>query len=647
MRQKTSKPVSSTRERKVYSTRAASSNTALIGRHWYDEEEPHNAVFEYCRSIKSRQVRRRYQLAIYQQLYRNDLANIFAASGMFSVTGGPQNNNFHRISANVIKSCVDTATSMVARSKPRAFVLPKQGDYRLRRKCLNLTKLLDGLYRLAGVYRNSDDVFRDAGIYGDGALLIEPDQGRVASTVAKVDEVLIDEVTGMYGYHGCQEVFYEHAEPRTKILALYPKFEKEINEARMSWRGEMSFMSQQDLVLVCKAWRKPSITGGKDGRRVVCINNATVDDGPWNKNYLPIVRFSWTPPTYGSFGTGIAQELEAMQWSIANNIRDIDESVRNFAIPRIWIDSLSQIDKNSITNELGMVGKYTGSPPTFSTPPAASQDVYAWLQWKIDWCYKQLGLSQLEAQSEKPEGLDAAVAIRTYQDIGTKRFAVTGQRWENDFYGDIAEILLDTAEDIYKDKGKLTINVPGRGFIERLDFGDVSLERDLYDIQVWPTNILPESPEGQLQAVQEYTSSGFMPKDVALSNMRQPILNAWIDEETAPRDNIERIIWRILDEGKYTAPDGVGNVDLLLQLATNAYLRAPDDGVEPHKEELLLRLVNAAVALKAQQNAANAPPPPPPGAGAPGTPVGQAKAPPPAPLAPMGAGPVTAPPQAA
>jgi hypothetical protein len=202
------------------------------------------------------------------------------------------------------------------------------------------------------------------------------------------------------------------------------------------------------------------------------------------------------------------------------------------------------------------------------------------------------------------------------------------------------------AADIYAEKKAYKVNVPGLSFIEQIDWKDVSLEKDLYDIQIWPTNILPETPEGKWQAVQEYIQSGLMPRDVALSQMRMPIINDWIDQETAARDNIEKMISLIEEKGKYTDPTGIGNIDLLVTLAQSAYLRSQFDDLEPEKQDDLLRLLNAGLALQRAKVAAATPPPQLPGAPAPGAAgpaVGQAPTPPPAPLAAAGTGAVQLP----
>jgi hypothetical protein len=591
-------------------------------------EELHEHVFARVRQIKSAQVTRRYELFTYQQAYTSRFGPAIQGS-LFSPTTRNPSIGLFGISANVIKSCIDTACSQIAKEKPRAFVLPNKMDARLKQKAKKLTKFLDGVMVSSGAYAKSEDVFRSACIFGDGFLLIRHIDGEIRADSLKIDEVHIDMVDGMYD--DPMEVHWVHPEPRRELIKKYPKFEKEINEARGAWRGELTYMGQADLVEVVYSWRR-----GVGGTRTVSVCTTVLEQQDWTKDYLPVIRFHWTEPTYGPFGDGIAKELFGMQRVITDILRGITKSIRMFAVPRIWVSKLANVAQQTVSNEIS-VNTYSGERPVFDTPPAAAPDIYQFVQWCIDWCYKQLGLSQLSAQSEKPAGLNAAVALRAYQDVGTQRFALVGQRWER-FHMQVAEVTIDTAADAYAaNDNALSVKVPGRGFIETIDWKDASLKKDQYDVAVWPTNLLPHTPEGRLQTAQEYINSGFMPRSVAISQLNIPILNDWIDQETAAQDDIERCLSLIVDKSRYVAPDAIGDVDLAVSMAQSAVLRAEADELEIGKQELLQKFLQRALQLQAIKNT---PPPqaaPPPGA------IGQAPPPPPAPLAQAGSGPVPMP----
>ena len=603
---------------------------------WYEEPEEtlFQKVFGRVRTIKAAQVTRRYERFLYQQAY-NSRFGPSAMMTLFAPSSRNTSSGINALTANVIKSCIDTAVARVAKENSRPFLLPKTGDYRVKKKCQDGTKYVDGVFEDAKVYSKGQLVFRDACIYGDGYLIFREKNGKIVSDVVKVDEWILDEVDGMY--NAPTEGHYTHPERRTVLLKLYPDKAKEIEEARSAWSGEMSFMGKADMVEVVYSWRLPSTHDSGDGCYSVSICTATLEKTEYKKDYFPVVRFQWTEPTYGCFGDGIAKELYGAQRTLTDILRGVCKSIRMFAVPRIWVSKMANVTEQTITNEIA-VHTYAGEKPVFDTPPAASGDVYSFIQWIIDWCFKQIGLSQLSAQSEKPAGLNAAVALRTYQNVETQRFAIVGQRWEA-FYLDCAKIILDMSADMFEKNKKLSVSVRGRGFIDRINWAYMRLDADQYDIAVFPTSILPETPEGQRQETTELIQSGMMSREDAISQLKMPALFAWQQRETASQDAIDRALSTIVQSGKYVKPTALANLDQAIKCAQAVLLRADEDNIEPHKQDLLWRFLADAM----QQKATSQQPAAPPGAGAGGTPapggvVGQAAAPPVAPLAPVGTG---------
>jgi len=635
-----------TREKKVLPSSGGSALPLQPSIEWYKKPEPElfEHVFVRVRGIKAQQTTRRYELFTYQQAYTSRFGPA-AMAALFSPGTRNPSAGIYALSANIIKSCIDTACARIAKSKPRAFVLPNKGDYRLKRKARKLTKYLDGAFASAKVYENSELVFRDACIFDGGALVLLSEDGQIRSHVAKVDELWIDMVDGVYGTP--KEMHWTHAVHRSELLARYgDKHHKAIDEARAAWRGEMAYMGAADMVEVTYSWRLGDGPDREDGVFAISIATATLHQEEYRKDYIPIFRFFWTEPVYGPFGDGIAKELYGMQRTVSDILRGVVKSIRMFAVPRVWVNKTANPGVVQLSNEIS-VNTYAGEKPVFDTPPAASADIYQFLQWVIDWAYKQLGLSQLTAQSEKPAGLNSGVAMRTYQDVETQRFALIGQRWER-WHMEVARAIIDMSKDLYAKDKNLSVQVSGRGFIETIPWADVDMKADQWDLQVWPTNLLPETPEGRLQAVQEYVQSGFMPLEVAIGQLNIPVLNDWVDQMTSSLDIIESQLATIMDEGKYSPPDRDLNLQLALTVATAEYNRArADKSVPPGIVDLLLRYKQqVAIWVNAMKQA--------PGGGAPananGAPpaaVGQAAPAPQAPLAPAGSGAVSMPPQAA
>lgn len=611
---------------------------------WY--EQPAERIWEYLRArvrtVKQKQIRRRYELSVYQNFYC-DFDSYFAGNLYTGSNGGQWNGAGYRLSTNVIQTCIDAATARIAKDKPRVFCMPNTSDTRIIKKAENQTKFLDGAFMAGGHYEVSEDTFRDGGIYGDGALWLRDITNQVTAHALKQDEIFIDPIDGMH--NDPQEIFVEIPESRRALLQRYkrvPGAAEAIERAKSSWRGDMSFMGLADQVHVTYAWRKKSHEDSDDGKYAVCIDQFTLEFGDWDEDFFPVLRWQWTPPTYGPFGIGIAHRLEGRQMAISSIMRAVMTSVNLFAVPRVWLEKMSNVSQHSLTNEDGTVNYYSGQPPVFSTPSAAAPDIYQFLQWLISEAPKEVGLSDMSVTSEKPAGLNAAVAIRTYQDVETQRFAIVGQRWER-FYVKMAEVTLALAAKIYGRTKKYSVKVPGRRFLKTIDWSDIGLKSDQYNLAAYPTSLLPKTPEGQLQTVQELINSGFMPKDVALQQLRVPNLNPWIDSETASRDNIMAAILSIRDKKKYKPPNGIAEIDLCVTEAMNAWLQSDaDPNAPPEVTDMLLRFLTEAQSKQAAVKAAAAPPPAPPGAPGGGPVVGQAPAPPPAPMAAAGAGPVQA-----
>lgn len=600
----------------IYPTRSGNSKSSFdYDLKWWEADEgcAHDFVYPLVRGIKNRQALRRFQLGVHFQAYANfgQQNNLRFFS---SRTSAPL-----RITVNLIKSCVDTATARIAKSKPRVFILPIKGDYVLERKAKDLQKFLDGQFDASNVYENLQEVFRDACIYGNGALYLYSDGNEIKSEQVKIDELIVDEIDAAYG--DPQMMYREHWVSKAKLIDLYPEHEEEIERANMLMRKDIGFVNRGEWITVIEAWRKPSTPKSTDGKHVICINNATLLEEEWKKDYFPIINFCWTTPLSGFWGQGIALELESLQFQINQTMSRIQKSLAFYAVPRIFIDAQSQLT-SQLVNDI-TVNKYSGSPPVFLTPTAMASDVYSYVQWQYQLAFQQVGLSQLSAQSEKPAGIDSAVALRTYQDVETQRFAIVGQRWERK-HVEVARIMIDMASELYGKKGK-TMKVSGRGFIENIDWKNASLSTDKYNIRAFPTNLLPSEPTGKIAAAQDYAKAGLLPPDVIADQMDLPILNDWVRDTVASRENVKRVISKILNEGKYIAPEGLLDLPKAIALVGARILEAECDDVDPDRIDMLRRFWTEAKNLLASANQ------PPPGMAPPGAPLPTGNAPPPTP----------------
>lgn len=599
---------------------------------WASKEDMSRNIFAVVKYIDLNQQYRTKDNLLYARMYSNT-----EILGLTSSTYARQNSTNlpnSRLTLNVVKSCVDTVTSKIAQSKPRPLFLTEKGDYSLKRKAKLLTQYLDGIFDELHLYHEGQKVFRDACVFGTGALkiYIDPSDYSIKAERVLIDEIVVDDVEGMYGKP--RQLFQKRVQDRGTLVDQFPKFKDKILNATSSLVGENATQSTADQVTVIEAWHLPSGPKAKDGKHVICIENQVLFEEDYSKEYFPFIFLRWSEKLAGFFGSGLTFELLGLQREINKTLKTIQASLELMAVPRVFLDIASNINTASITDQIGNIIKYQGAPPVFQTPPAVSPELIQHLENMYRKAYEITGISMMQAQSKKPDGLDSGVALREMNDIASERFFITGMRYE-DFYLDVADKIIEFSKELYENGKSKEIKITNNKFIETIKWKDVNLKSDQYVMRAFPVSILPTTPAGKLQTVQELIQAGLIPQDQALALLDFPDLEGFISLQTAAQDNIERYLETMMDEGRYMPPEPFMNLELALTMTQNAYLRAKCDNLPEDRLELLRTFMDDINTLLG----ANQPPPelPPP---APGGPVGEPLPPPTSDLLPMQGGPL-------
>ena len=152
------------------------------------EFEPHvvaSNVFETLNSINISQVRLHASNVRHARLYSN--------SDIRSLRANPAGNHFHggqKNSENIIQAIVDTATSMIAKDRPRPVFLTDGAEFTGQRKAKQLEKFVGGIFKQTKIYDEMVEVFRDACVFGTGCLKIFEEDDEI-----RVERVLIEDIT--------------------------------------------------------------------------------------------------------------------------------------------------------------------------------------------------------------------------------------------------------------------------------------------------------------------------------------------------------------------------------------------------------------------------------------------------------------------
>jgi hypothetical protein len=584
-----------------------------------DKSERHQAVAKIVKALSQYDSKRETQYQISTRLYGN--TNIMGLNGLsYAKITSVQNALKDRITYNVVQSAIDTVTAKIAKNKPRPLFLTNGGDYKVQRKAKKLNKFIDGLFYENSAYDLGTLVFRDAAVFGDGFIHVFEHYGRVAFERVLPSEMYVDWVESFYGkprqLHRVKNV------DRQVLMQLFP----EKREAIMACSGASAdlvgtYQNVADQITVVESWHLPSGPDATDGLHTINITTTNLFEEEYTKDFFPFAKMPWCPRMYGWWGQGAAEQLQNIQLEINKILWIIQRSMHLSGTFKVLIENGSSIVTEKLNNDIGSIIHYNGTKPEYVVPPIVPAEFYSQFERLKQLAYEQVGVSQLSAASQKPAGLNSGKALREYNDIESDRFNTIGKAYEKLFL-DLARIAIDKAKEIYAREGGYEVRVPGKKFIESIDWKQIDLDEDDYVMQMFPVSSLPNTPEGRLQTVQEYMQAGIISPRSGRRLLDFPDLDQIEDLANSQEDYLHEILEKIVDDGIFTPPDPFDDLKLAQELSLEYYTRAKLQGVEEEKLELLRRFNDQVLVLIQKAM----PPPPPMGMG--GEPMAAPAAPP-------------------
>ena len=560
---------------------------------WWNlsDEEMHNSINAVVEMIEQSQSNRDIMYNKFSRLYSN-----LELKGY--LTGNKANSTLsNRVTYNVIKSVIDTAANKIAKSKPKVQFLTEEGNFSLQERAKKLTKYVEGVFYDTDLYEKAQKMFTHAAVFGTGVLKVFHENGKINIENVFVQELRVDEVEGLYGKP--RQIHQTKFVDRGVLIAQFPEHKDLILEANPAEIEHGNQKYTADMIKVVESWHLPSGLDANDGKHAIVIENGLLLAEKYDKDYFPFLIFRWDNKLAGWHGEGLAEQLIGIQIEINKLLKNIQKAQHLIAVPRVAVDQASKISASTVTNEIGAMFKYAGKAPNFFTPQAMNAEVYNHLKWLIQSAYEVSGMSQLSATGKKPAGLDAAVALREYQDIETERFMLTAQRYEQLFLN-LAEIIIDKSRDMYKEDSKLQIKVQNSKFIETINWKDVDLDDSKFVLKMFPVSLLPTTPAGRLQKVQELLQGGLIPQEVALSLLDFPDLNKAQSLEMAALKLAEKQLSNIIEKGDYSSPEPQQNLQLSLNLAQKEYLNQKLNNLPEERLELILRYIDDVERLMKQ-----------------------------------------------
>lgn len=596
---------------------------------WVDEECAQGQLFGLVESVTTLQGWRATNAMRYAALYGN--------WDMFSQATTcygrmPNDLRYGRLNFNIVQSCVDTVVAKHAANQPRIEVLTEAGDWSQQIKAKRSTRFLAGVFDSLKLYRIMPLVLRDATIFGDGFIKFYSRLGKIRAERVFPGEIVVDEAEAVNGTP--RQAFQVRYISKDVLRAEFPEYALDIDGASSGDFLASSGPHIADMVKVVEAWHLPSSPKAGDGRHCIAISGCVLHWEPWEFETFPWVKVSWTPAIQGWYSQGLADQLMGIQLEISKLLKRAQLSMHLMSIPYYLVEAGSKITKSHLNNEVGHIVSYIGTKPEARVNQSVHPEIFQQIQLLMQSAYELSGISRLEAQARKPAGLDSRPAIAEYSDVTSERHAYFSMQWQEAFRDAAWQIFRCASQTPgYATKGT------GHNYMQPIKWADCQLGDDDYTFQVAVGNLLPTTPAGKKNFVQDLAQAGILTPDQALRLLQYPDIEALTGEMTAGEEYIDWLLEQLLEKEHYVPPEPLAPLKKAVLRVGAEYLRAIPKGAPESA------LNNLRTWLRDADDLLNPPPPPPgpmalPGAPPPGAPPGMPPMPgaPPPNIPPTGVG---------
>lgn len=430
--------------------------------------------------LKSVNENKRYKMLRNLWMYEYDNHITFDDLDRYQSVGyywnGESTNN---VNENVIRSCIDTLTSKIACQKVRPFFNSVNGSWKDFELCTQAQQFFDVLFDEYNVNDIVTLAFKDACIFERGMIY--------------VSNTGIERMLPWTVYTNPAEDSYNR---NTELLWECKKYPKALLP--------FDIKTTQDLVTYTRYWNT------KEKVFYTWIPEANYNQVETYEKELPFVQIYYNKPLFGSSCSSVVDVLFGIQDQIDNLIRTCAIAAKRNMPKTYWVPEGTDVKAGSLNNEVGQVIPYRPIPGASGVPVICDEQRIIDPQYRdlIDKykqdAYELVGISQLSATSQKPQGLNSGIALSTMENIESDRF----------------ETQLNQVIRCYVDLAKKCINIldakelilPQEKTRAMLNWDDLIGAAKSFNIQFSAAESLSKDPSTKLQQLQSLAQAGIIPQ---------------------------------------------------------------------------------------------------------------------------------------
>lgn len=499
------------------------------------------------------------------------------------------NAGIPRINLNLTAALIDTLTAKLASMTILPRAVTNRANAKGRNQAEDLNDIIKGLMKKYDIHQLITLAMRDAMINKVGYIKIVKDKKNAEVRLERLyaNEVVIDPSDGYY--NDPYKIIHKKLVPVSVASKLYPKFKDEIESAHViEVRQGMNTLNYTPSIIIIEAWCKNTYL--KKGRHVIAIENATILDESYDKDYFPIVKIDYNKPVVGWLGQSVVDELSPLQKEVDRIVATQQAIMKLVSVPRVFYDINSQMKPEHFTNKVGiMIGMdlKNGVAPIIHNGNAMPPELNAQLEFLITQMYQRVGLTPMDTQGQAPSNLESGEALRTLGDIKSERWQMLKQMFELQHI-EVIETLLRELTDI-----DIKINTLDKVIgLKELSSSVIPKDFNSFVLQIVPTSSLPSDPAGRIDTIERFVQNGFIDQEHAADLLQMPDLESHVAMSSAPRKFIELSIEEMLETSEYIAPEPYDPLDFAFTTALRHYSWERMNDKDETKLTLLRRYMN-------------------------------------------------------
>ena len=448
----------------------------------------------YYGAFKSKCLRN-YRLYTYSSTVTLDLSDSevvgFYQRGTFNI----EDDTTSSIQENIIASCIETLCSKIASQKVRPFFNTVNGTFKEMQVARQAQIFFDQLYEENNVNKIITNAFRDACIFDKGIIKIS-DEG-------------ISNRLPWNVYVDPREVSYNQI---TMVAERLPKTPGRLLKLKYGIKADYNLdytvYEYYDVLEHIKA--------------VYVVELDKVITSKYEPKIIPYISIHYSDPIKGNTSQSVVDQLYGIQMQIDELLAVMKDSIAMNPGMTLLIPRSSNIKTNMLSNRTGQIIQYdpipgqTASPVTYATNDIISSQFVQLLDKLKNDAYEIVGISQLSATSQKPEGLNSGVALSTMEDIESDRFETQLNNVIR-LYVDVAKACLD----IFPPEENI---LPDDIVRANIKWADIVEARNNMKIQFSAAQSLSKDPSEKLKQLTTLASSGVIPQSHIATLMELPDL---------------------------------------------------------------------------------------------------------------------------